>query len=753
MNLGSRTGSDLLLKLHGNDTRVLLLYLQLTGCHRCDLQLRHQCSSHPSLKLTLPFCGFVLLLTRNRWKASSVGNSILSRRTCSSGRQKSSFVWFFVRTVIVFILAVQSTKLPRDLVVKVFRPFVWETAFVEGFWLGSPELAQSSVPVHRAIPTHLPATLAWVRPGVPGCVHPPGVPGAAGGPPVRGSSRAARQRDRRLGRGGGTTAPRAARSRRDIMCGGSRSHAPPAPLFWAALAARPAAAERPERTGSPRSALHPTPPPRAAAPAGRSAAGPVPGCEYGAAAGPRCGSGARVSTGPPRRNGGPRRIAQGSAGARLPRRRGKARGRPGPLAAAVGQRGAAPQRCHGGEGLLAAPVPRDLSAVCMCVAPPTPLLLCTGSGARRAVRCGPVGGAGRGVPGAPGCFVTGVWSPPRPSVPPGRRGLRGRGLGRQAGGAGVGAGPPRIGQGAGAGCCSGGAGWRWAGGRACALRLPEGAPGRETVALRMRTPATGGRAGCCCRHGGAELAGPCTAASVGLLLCTGLRPAAAGRPGSPSCSGGVKPRIRRWRSRSVLCGARFSQPGNRVRSRRALPFPAGAAAFSPASKQPGSAPVAPAFSVIPLFCWVCLGDALLPYVANRGSNKLGVCRDRTVHAGSCPGAAVWAGCSPRPGARVRAPGPSVPVLRAPRSPRGGSEGRTDVLIRFPRCYILKIPVPLGKSNLIGFYISLAVTVPFGYCTLFVCFKFTSSCLNSLEVLETRYWDASNDWGFCSVLVF
>lgn len=76
-----------------------------------------------------------------------------------------------------------------------------------------------------------------------------------------------------------------------------------------------------------------------------------------------------------------------------------------------------------------------------------------------------------------------------------------------------------------------------------------------------------------------------------------------------------------------------------------------------------------------------------------------------------------------------------------------------MLMRFSRCYVLKIPVPLGKSNLIGFYISPAVTVPFGYCNLFVRLKFTSAWLNSLEVFETRYRDVGSDRGFCSVLVF
>lgn len=91
-----------------------------------------------------------------------------------------------------------------------------------------------------------------------------------------------------------------------------------------------------------------------------------------------------------------------------------------------------------------------VGCVYVCRSPHSPTAVYGQRGpAGGAVRSGPVGGAGRGVPGAPGCFVTGVWSPPRPSVPPGRRGLRGRGLGRQAGGAGVGAGPPRIGQGAG----------------------------------------------------------------------------------------------------------------------------------------------------------------------------------------------------------------------------------------------------------------------------------------------------------------
>lgn len=39
VDLGPRTGSDLLMKLQGDDTRVLLLYLQLTGCHPWDPQL------------------------------------------------------------------------------------------------------------------------------------------------------------------------------------------------------------------------------------------------------------------------------------------------------------------------------------------------------------------------------------------------------------------------------------------------------------------------------------------------------------------------------------------------------------------------------------------------------------------------------------------------------------------------------------------------------------------------------------------
>lgn len=57
---------------------------------------------------------FVLLLTRNWWKALSVGNLILIRWSCISGRQKSSFD--YLCTLIVCIWVVQAEMLHRDLV-------------------------------------------------------------------------------------------------------------------------------------------------------------------------------------------------------------------------------------------------------------------------------------------------------------------------------------------------------------------------------------------------------------------------------------------------------------------------------------------------------------------------------------------------------------------------------------------------------------------------------------------------------------
>lgn len=131
------------------------------------------------------------------------------------------------------------------------------------------------------------------RAALPGALPspvPPGtLPQTAASPPAGRSRAGGGGGGAGAGRGGGTTAPRAARSRRDIMCGGSEVTCPAGPfvLSGAGSATGGGGGEaRAHRTAPHRSAprrTRPDPTPRAAAPAGRSAAGPVAGCECGAA--------------------------------------------------------------------------------------------------------------------------------------------------------------------------------------------------------------------------------------------------------------------------------------------------------------------------------------------------------------------------------------------------------------------------------------------------------------------------------------
>lgn len=196
------------------------------------------------------------------------------------------------------------------------------------------------------------------RAALPGALPspvPPGtLPQTAASPPAGRSRAGGGGGGAGAGRGGGTTAPRAARSRRDIMCGGSEVTCPAGPfvLSGAGSATGGGGGEaRAHRTAPHRSAPRRTRPD----PPGSSSRGTQRGgarCRLwvrGSGSGRGRGARGAADIPPPRRRvGGPR----GGRGA--PPRRGcgggggRARGRPGPLAAAVGT--TCPRPCRAARG-------------------------------------------------------------------------------------------------------------------------------------------------------------------------------------------------------------------------------------------------------------------------------------------------------------------------------------------------------------------------------------------------------------------